>query len=151
MTPTDPDLARIAKLQARHQNILIVLSVVVAVSAMVAWKSMSTLHEFNELQKQSLAGRKPDAPAKTALTRRPSVRPRDAGWMDCPCNERRRRARHRERWARAARWRCDRSKARLTEEGVSPMPRFELFKARLGIGMDHSHPSPNAPVCNFVL
>jgi|KBSMisStandDraft_5_1062788.scaffolds.fasta_scaffold754329_3 hypothetical protein len=74
MTPTDPDLARIAKLQARHQNILIVLSVVVAVSAMVAWKSMSTLHEFNELQKQSLAGRKPDAPAKTALTRRPSVR-----------------------------------------------------------------------------
>ena len=74
MTPTDPDLARIAKLQARHQNILIVLSVVVAVSAMVAWKSMSTLREFNEVQKQSLAGRKPDSPAKTAMTRHPSVR-----------------------------------------------------------------------------
>jgi hypothetical protein len=74
MTPTDPDLGRIAKLQARHQNILIVLSVVVAVSAMVAWKSMSTLREFNELQKQSLAGRKPDSSAKTAMTRHPSVR-----------------------------------------------------------------------------
>ena len=74
MTPSDPDLARISKLQARHQNILIVLSVVVAASAMVAWKSLSTLREFNELQKQSIAGRKVDAPAKTALTRRPSVR-----------------------------------------------------------------------------
>ena len=74
MTPTDPDLARIAKLQARPQNILIVLSVVVAVSARVAWKSMSTLREFNELQKQSVAARKPDSPAKTAMTRRPSVR-----------------------------------------------------------------------------
>jgi hypothetical protein len=74
MTPSDPDLARISKLQARHQNILIVLSVVVAVSAMVTWKSASTLRELNELQKQSLAGRKVDAPAKTALTRRPNVR-----------------------------------------------------------------------------
>ena len=74
MTPSDSDLARIAKLQARHQNILIVLSVVVAVSAMVAWKSTSTLREFNELQKQAVAGRKADAPAKTAMTRRSSVR-----------------------------------------------------------------------------
>ncbi|HYL18930.1 MAG TPA: hypothetical protein VEV20_09615 [Burkholderiales bacterium] len=74
MTPSDPDLARISKLQARHQNILIVLSVVVAASAMVAWKSLSTLREFNELQKQSVAGRKVDAPAKAALTRHSSVR-----------------------------------------------------------------------------
>ena len=74
MTPSDPDLARISKLQARHQNILIVLAVVVAVCAMVTWKSVSTLREFNELQKQSLAVRKPDASAKTAMTRRPSVR-----------------------------------------------------------------------------
>ena len=80
MTTSDPDLARIAKLQARHQNILIVLSVVVAVSAMVAWKSMSTLREFNELQKQSAVGRKAELPAKTALTRHSSVRPlSDAG------------------------------------------------------------------------
>jgi hypothetical protein len=74
MTQTDPDLARIAKLQARHQNILIVLSVVVAVSAMVTWKSVATLRELNEQQKQSVAARKPDTPAKTATTRRSSVR-----------------------------------------------------------------------------
>jgi dihydrodipicolinate reductase len=74
MTPSDPDLARIAKLQARHQNILIVLSVVVAVSAMVTWKSVTTLRELNEQQKQSVAAHKPDAPAKTALTRHSTVR-----------------------------------------------------------------------------
>jgi hypothetical protein len=119
MTPTDPDLARIAKLQARHQNILIVLSVVVAVSAMVAWKSMSTLHEFNELQKQSLAGRKPDAPAKTAL------RPRAHGISSSLVKIRMRQREARPRTARRSRVRI-----RLQcERVVSRHPRVGLLRS----------------------
>jgi hypothetical protein len=73
MTTPQVDLERIAKLQSRHQIVLIVLSVVVALSTLVTWKSVAALREANEAQRQAAATRRTDAPAKGAFIRRPSA------------------------------------------------------------------------------
>jgi len=74
MTASYEELQQIVKSQKRQQVALIVLSVVLAGSTIVTWKSVSAMREANEMQKQMLESRKVSAAPK-ATVRRSSARP----------------------------------------------------------------------------
>jgi hypothetical protein len=74
MTASYEELQRIVKSQKRQQVALIVLSVVLAGSTAVAWKSVAAMREANEMQKQMLESRKVSAAPKAAV-RRSNPRP----------------------------------------------------------------------------
>ena len=63
------ELKQISRSQRRQQVALIVLSVVLAVSTIVTWKSVAAMREANELQKQILESRKARSAPKAALRR----------------------------------------------------------------------------------
>jgi hypothetical protein len=71
MTPSDEELKQISRSLARHKIALIVLSVAVAASTIVTWKSVATMREVNEIQRQLL--QKADGAPKAALARRSSA------------------------------------------------------------------------------
>ena len=74
MTQSNPELAHIAKVQARHQKILIVLSVLVTLSTIVTWKSVKLMREANDLQRQSLNERRAQVPAKSPVAAHTNAR-----------------------------------------------------------------------------
>ena len=63
------ELKQISRSQRRQQVALIVLSVVLAVSTIVTWKSVAAMREANEIQKQILESRKARPAPKAALRR----------------------------------------------------------------------------------
>ena len=64
MTASYEELQQIVKSQKRQQVALIVLSVVLAGSTIVTWKSVAAMREANEMQKQMLESRKVSATPK---------------------------------------------------------------------------------------
>jgi hypothetical protein len=74
MTASYEELQQIVKSQKRQQVALIVLSVVLAGSTVVTWKSVAGMREANEMQKQMFESRKVSAAPKAAV-RRSNARP----------------------------------------------------------------------------
>ena len=74
MTASYEELKQIVKSQKRQQIALIVLSVALATSTVVTWKSVAALHEANEMQTQMLESRKVISAPKVAV-RRSNARP----------------------------------------------------------------------------
>jgi hypothetical protein len=69
MTPSYEELERMVKSQKRQQVALIVLSVVLAGSTIVTWKSVAAIRAANEMQKQMLESRKVISAPKAAVRR----------------------------------------------------------------------------------
>jgi hypothetical protein len=69
MTASYEELQQIVKSQKRQQIALIVLSVVLAGSTIVTWKSVAAMREANEIQKQMLESRKVSSAPKATLRR----------------------------------------------------------------------------------
>jgi hypothetical protein len=74
MTPSDEELKQISRSLARHKIALIVLSVIVAASTIVTWKSVAAMRAANEIQRQLLAPQKADGTPKAGQARRSSAR-----------------------------------------------------------------------------
>ena len=74
MTSSYEELKQISKSQTRQQIVLIVLSIAVAISSVVTWRSTSAMREANELQREWLASQKSGSPRTAALTHRSSAR-----------------------------------------------------------------------------
>jgi hypothetical protein len=74
MTASYEELKQIVKSQKRQRVALMVLSVVLAASTIVTWKSLTAMRETNEIQKQMLESRKA-GPASKAALRRSNARP----------------------------------------------------------------------------
>jgi hypothetical protein len=74
MTSSDEQLQKIATSQKRQQVALILLSIVLAASTVVTWKSVAAMREANEIQRQLLPQQKADPGPKAAPVRRSSAR-----------------------------------------------------------------------------
>jgi hypothetical protein len=75
MMSPEEQLEKIAKSQSRQQMALIVLSIVLAASLIVTWKSLTTMREANALQREQLVQQKPDPAPQAAPTRKSIARP----------------------------------------------------------------------------
>ena len=74
MTSSDEHIEQIARLQSRQRIALIVLSISLAVSTIVTWKSLDTMREANELRRQLRAAQTADPAPKSARERRSGSR-----------------------------------------------------------------------------
>ena len=121
MTSSSIELEQIAKSQTRQQILLVIVCILLIVSTICTWKSVSATREANALQKQLLI-EKVDVPTKSPQKRQATTRPVNKTSTES----------HRSRSVRAAPE--GGSGRQATVDGTSPadVPNTQAMMARTG-------------------
>ena len=81
MTSSSTELEQIAKSQTRQQILLVIVCILLIVSTIATWRSISATREVNALQKQLLIERA-EAQTKSAPKRQATARPMNKTSVD---------------------------------------------------------------------
>ena len=121
MTSSSTELEQIAKSQTRQQILLVIVCILLIVSTIATWKSISATREVNALHKQLLIERA-EAQAKGAPKRQATLRPVNKTSVDS----------HRPRSVRATPESGGGQQATMESEVPANVPTTRAMVARTG-------------------
>ena len=121
MTSSSTELEQIAKSQTRQQILLVIVCILLIVSTIATWRSISATREVNALQKQLLIERA-EAQTKGTAKRQATLRPVNKTSVDS----------HRSRSVRAAPEGGGGRQATVEGEAPADVPTTQAMVARTG-------------------